>query len=108
MTTDTPSRQRFLEEYRQIRHAEGRGSDDPAYYRALPYRDITGRNSAMWAMRAATYRYFENRILSRIEARTNRPLDILDLGAGNCWMSNRLALRNHRPVAADIFEDSRD
>jgi len=47
MSTATESRQRFLEEYRQIRYAEGRGSDDAAYYRALPYRDLTGRNSAM-------------------------------------------------------------
>jgi ubiquinone/menaquinone biosynthesis C-methylase UbiE len=108
MTTDTSARQRFLEEYRQIRYAEGRGSDDPAYYRALPFRDLTGRNSAMWAMRAATFRYFEKRILAPLEARTHRPLDILDLGAGNCWMSYRLALRNHNPVAADIFEDGRD
>src|SRR5579883_917111 len=107
MTTDTSARQRFLEEYRQIRYAEGRGSDDPAYYRALPFRDLTGRNSAMWAMRAATFRYFEKRILAPLEARTHRPLDILDLGAGNCWMSYRLALRNHNPVAADIFEDGR-
>ena len=108
MTTDITARQRFLEEYRQIRYAEGRGSDDPAYYSALPYRDITGRNSAMWAMRSATYRFFENRILAPLEARTHRSLDILDLGAGNCWMSYRLALRNHNPIAADIFEDARD
>jgi ubiquinone/menaquinone biosynthesis C-methylase UbiE len=104
----TDARQRFLEEYRQIRHAEGRGSDDPAYYRALPYRDLTGRNSAMWAMRAATYRYFESRILAPLERRTNRPLDILDLGAGNGWMSYRLSLRNHNSCAVDIFTDSRD
>jgi len=108
MTTDTTARHRFLEEYRQIRYAEGRGSDDPAYYSALPYRDITGRNSAMWAMRSATYRYFENRILAPLEARAHRQLDILDLGAGNCWMCYRLALRNDHPVAVDIFEDPRD
>jgi SAM-dependent methyltransferase len=108
MTTSTEDRRRFLEEYRQIRHAEGRGSDDPAYYRELPFRDISGRNSAMWSMRAATYRYFENRILAPIENRSVRPLSILDLGAGNAWMSYRLALRNHYPVALDIFTDSRD
>lgn len=108
MTTDTEARQRFLEEYRQIRYAEGRGSEDPAYYRALPYRDITGRNSAMWAMRTATYRYFEDRILAPLEKLTNHPLDILDLGAGNCWMTYRISLRNHNACAADIFVDARD
>ena len=35
-------RQRFLDDYLRIRRAEGRGSDDPAYYFALPYRDLSG------------------------------------------------------------------
>jgi SAM-dependent methyltransferase len=95
-------RQQFLEDYGKIRSAEGRGSEDPAYYLALPYRDLTKRNSAQWAIRARTYEYFEKRILSR------QPSDILDLGAGNCWMSHRLALLDHRPVALDIFTDERD
>ncbi len=108
MTLEAQARKQFLNEYRQIRYAEGRGSDDPEYYRALPYRDLTNRNPAMWRMRAATYRYFERRILPGIEQRAKRPLDILDLGAGNGWMSYRLALRNHCPVALDIFSDARD
>lgn len=95
-------RQRFLEEYRHIRHAEGRGSEDSAYYRALPYADLTGHNSAQWRIRALTFSYFVTRLLPR------SPCDVLDLGAGNCWLSNRLALRGHRPVAVDIFRDSRD
>lgn len=108
MTLEAQARDRFLEEYRAIRYAEGRGSDDPAYYRALPYRDLTNRNSAMWEMRAKTYRYFERKILPDMEGAIGRPLDILDLGAGNAWMSYRLSLRNHRPVALDIFSDPRD
>ncbi len=108
MTTEGNIRQRFLEEYRQIRYAEGRGSDDPAYYRELPFRDLTGRNSAMWQMRGATYRYFERRILAPLERTAARPLDILDLGAGNGWMSYRLSLRQHRPWPVDIFVDPRD
>lgn len=108
MTVQASARQRFLEEYRHIRHSEGRGSDDSAYYRALPYVDLSGRNSSMWAMRAKTYEYFIRRILPTIERSAGRPLDILDLGAGNCWMSYRLSLRNHVPVALDIFNDERD
>lgn len=96
------TRHRFLDEYAKIRMAEGRGSEDPAYYLALPYRDVTGKNSAQWAIRGRSYRYFEKHVLG------SRPLDILDLGSGNCWMSYRLALRNHRPVALDIFADPRD
>jgi SAM-dependent methyltransferase len=102
------NRERFLEEYRTIRHAEGRGSDNPDYYRALPYEDLSGANSAAWTMRARTYTFFEQKILAGIENRMRRPLDILDLGAGNGWMSYRLALRGHRSHAVDIFNDVRD
>lgn len=108
MTSTTGDRQRFLEEYRQIRYAEGRGSEDPAYYLALPYTDLSGVNCAAWAMRGRTYRYFETKLLPPFESRAGRPLDILDLGAGNGWMSYRLSLRGHRPCALDIFNDARD
>lgn len=102
------ARNRFLEDYRTIRSAEGRGSKDPAFYRALPYQDLSGRNSAQWAIRGTGYRYFETHVLSEIERKSGRGLDVLDLGAGNCWLSYRLALRNHRPVALDIFTDEMD
>lgn len=108
MSDPTLTRQQFLEEYRHIRHAEGRGSDNSEYYCALPFTDTTGRNAAMWEMRARTYIYFERNVLRRMERREKRPLDILDLGAGNCWLSYRLSLRRHRPVAIDIFSDDRD
>jgi SAM-dependent methyltransferase len=108
MTTTAGDRQRFLQEYRQIRYAEGRGSDNPDYYLALPYADLSGANCAMWAMRARTYRYFETKLLPPLEKSACRPLDILDLGAGNAWMSYRLSLRGHRPWALDIFSDGRD
>jgi SAM-dependent methyltransferase len=108
MTFTISNRHRFLEEYRQIRYAEGRGSDNPEYYRALPYADLSGANSAAWAMRGRTYKYFEEKILPPHETRAGRPLNILDLGAGNGWMSYRLSLRGHRPCALDIFNDARD
>jgi SAM-dependent methyltransferase len=106
MTAST--RLRFLEDYRTIRAAEGRGSRESAYYRALPYRDLSGMNSAQWAIRGRSYRYFERRVLAPIERETGRALDVLDLGAGNCWMSYRLSLRQHRAVALDIFTDAMD
>jgi len=104
----THIRQRFLQDYRAIRGAEGRGSRDAAYYRALPYQDLTGRNSAQWKIRAKSYRYFERKLLFDMERKAARALDVLDLGAGNCWMSYRVAQRNHRPVALDIFADAMD
>jgi SAM-dependent methyltransferase len=101
-------RQRFLADYTRIRHAEGRGSEEAAYYLALPYSDITGRLQDQWAHRAKSYRHFEDRILPAIEQQHAAPLDIADLGAGNCWMSYRLALRGHHPVAIDILDDPLD
>ncbi len=97
---------RFLEEYSTVRRAEGRGSDDAACYLALPYSDLTGRNSAQWAIRARTYRFFERRILPRFEKGSK--LEILDLGAGTGWLSFRLSRRGHRPIAVDILMDPRD
>jgi ubiquinone/menaquinone biosynthesis C-methylase UbiE len=94
--------ERFLDDYSTIRNAEGRGSADREYYRALPYRDLTGKNSEQWRIRACTYRYFESNLLERTG------LDILDLGSGNGWMSYRLSQRGDRPVAVDIFTDSLD
>ncbi len=94
--------QQFLGDYGKIRSAEGRGSQDPEYYRALPFEDKSGRNSAQWRIRASTYRYFESNLLPR------QSFDVLDLGAGNGWMSHRLSARGHRPVAVDIFTDPLD
>jgi SAM-dependent methyltransferase len=102
------TRRRFLEDYRTIRRAEGRGSEDAAYYRALPYQDLSGKNSAQWAIRGKSYRYFERNLLMPMERKTGRALDVLDLGAGNCWMSYRLSLRKHKPLALDIFTDAMD
>ena len=108
MNNQRLARQKFLEEYRFIRHAEGRGSHDSEYYCALPFADTSGRNTAMWAMRATTYSYFERHVLRPLEKQKRRPLDILDLGAGNCWFSHRLSLRHHRTLALDIFSDDWD
>jgi SAM-dependent methyltransferase len=98
----SPARRQFLADYGRIRSAEGRGSEESDYYRALPFADLTGRNSGQWKIRARTFRYFAQRLLPRERSK------VLDLGAGNCWLSYRLAELHHQPVAVDIFSDSRD
>jgi SAM-dependent methyltransferase len=94
--------EQFLNDYGAIRNAEGRGSADRQYYLALPYEDRSGRNTGQWHIRARSYRYFESNLLPK------ESLDILDLGAGNGWMSYRLSRRGDRPVAVDIFKDALD
>jgi SAM-dependent methyltransferase len=95
---------RFVRDYESIRAAEGRGSASDDYYLALPYRDLSGRLSSQWALRARTFRYLENKILKRLTS----PLRFLDLGAGNCWLSYRLANQGHLPVAVDLLTNDQD
>src|ERR1035438_3606689 len=102
------TRQRFLDDYIKIRHAEGRGSQDSAYYLALPYRAINGRLQDQWTIRAKSFGYLEHRVLPPIEKQFGRPLRIADLGAGNCWMSYRLGLRGPQPGALAIPGDPLD
>lgn len=95
--TSAPDRRLFLEQYGRIRAAEGRGSSSNAYYRELPFVD-----DPQWKIRATTFRYFMRYILPA------RPSRILDLGAGNAWLSNRLVQLGHAPAAIDIFRNGRD
>jgi SAM-dependent methyltransferase len=99
--------QAFLQDYEAIRLAEGRGSADPEYYRALPFADLSGKLSADWRLRARSYSTFLDRILAPVE-RGGRRLKILDLGAGNAWLSYRMALRGHLPAAVDLRTGSLD
>ena len=99
---------RFIEEYATVREAEGRGDDDAAYYRALPFTDLSGRHTYAWTIRAAGYRAFLKSCLQPLEQRHGRPLDLLDLGAGNGWLSYRTAQRDHRAVAVDLQVNRKD
>lgn len=98
----------FMDDYAAIRQGEGRGSPDPAYYRALPFDDLTGRHTTAWKTRAASYTAFLKRILEPMEQKQGRPLTILDLGAGNGWLSYRLSLRGHQVAAVDLLTDKLD
>jgi SAM-dependent methyltransferase len=102
-----PARARQLDDslaaYEAVREREGRWSNDAKFYLSLPWRDTTERFSAQWRIRAKSFEFVRDRILpERIKAIGHRRLRVLDLGAGNCWMSYRLALDGHFPVAVDI------
>jgi SAM-dependent methyltransferase len=99
---------RFMEDYEFIRASEGRGSTNADYYLALPYRDLSGLHRSQWSLRARTFRYIERKIVPRITTLTHNRLRILDLGAGNGWMSYRFASQGHRPVAVDLLTNDQD
>ena len=96
---------RFVEDYERIRDAEGRGSASDDFYLGLPYNDNSGKNSQQWRIRARTFDYLVNRIL---KPRFPAGSKILDLGAGNCWLSYRLSLAGFRPFAIDLLTNGRD
>jgi ubiquinone/menaquinone biosynthesis C-methylase UbiE/uncharacterized protein YbaR (Trm112 family) len=98
---------RFLSDYETIRHLEGRGSDSADYYRALPFKDLTGRFRADWRIRARSYRALV-KLLTRFQNPLERSLKILDLGAGNGWLSNQLAAQGDRVLAVDLSVDEQD
>jgi ubiquinone/menaquinone biosynthesis C-methylase UbiE len=96
----------FIEDYEHIRAAEGRFSQEDEFYLCLPYKDVSGKNSKQWRIRARSYDHLMKRVLKH-----NPQLEggrILDLGAGNCWMSYRLALARYRPLAVDLLTNDRD
>jgi SAM-dependent methyltransferase len=95
----------FIADYEHIRAAEGRGSMSDDFYAGLPYHDLSGKNSKQWRIRARTYHYLTARLL-----KPHLPFNarILDLGAGNCWLSFRLALSGYKPVAVDLLANDQD
>lgn len=98
----------FIAEYELVRQAEGRGSKDPAYYRALPFEDRSGLHVGEWRIRATSFQTLLQRVLAPLEKASTRPLQVLDLGAGNAWLSHRLAQRGHRVAAIDLLTNELD
>lgn len=97
---------RFVSDYERIRKAEGRCSRDSDFYLALPYRDRTGNNTGQWKIRARSYEFMLRRILKPALADSDGR--VLDIGAGNCWLSFRLAQEGYRPFAVDLLTNAED
>ena len=91
-----PPLRQFVDDYRRVRVAEGFATTDPEYVRQLPFRDVTGRNTAAWRIRALHYLIIRAglRLIPRIER-------VLDVGAGNGWLARRLA-PSFRVTALDV------
>ena len=97
----------FLAHYRRVRAQDGYRSRSADYYRALPETGPSDQQAATWRIRAATYRNLMRRSsLSRPPA--GPLLRVLDLGAGNGWLSHRLSALGHACVAVDWLDDEED
>ena len=97
---------RFVGEYETVRRAEGRGSQDPAFYRQLPATDPSYRRAGEWLERAHSFRVLLNHVLDPLGEST--PLQIVDVGAGNGWLSYQMARRGHCAVAIDLSLSEED
>ena len=102
-----PARRRWARAYARLRRAEGRGAGGDAELFALPWL-TDGPLAAQWRVRARTFDAFLRRVVAPLERERGQALLVLDLGAGNGWLSARLAARGHRCVAADLRLDDVD
>ena len=94
---------RFILDYETVRRSEKRGTpEEVSFYRTLPYIATPD-----WKIRARSFDTFLRHVLEPHE-QINRGLksalrlQVLDLGAGNGWLSNRLAARGHDVTAIDL------
>lgn len=98
----------FIDDYETIRAAEGRNFGVDATYRALPYVDAGQSFASDWQIRAQSYETFLAAVLIPLEGRWRRSFQVLDLGAGNGWLSNRLSARDHAVAAIDLIDNDFD
>jgi SAM-dependent methyltransferase len=95
----------FEQQYRLVRTRDGFCPESPDYYRRLPLVTPGDRNAGVWRIRRESFAHLLDRA-SRLSK--GRALRILDLGAGNGWLSHRLAEAGHHPVAVDRLDDPAD
>jgi SAM-dependent methyltransferase len=91
----------FLAQYHSVRRRDGKRARPADYYRSLPMVEMHDPEVDRWHVRRQSYA----RLLSLL---SGHPLNILDLGAGNCWLAHRLAALGHCCVAVDISTDPHD
>ncbi len=93
----------FIRQYRAVREQDGYRGRTPEYYRALPCVEPTDPHAAEWRIRQESVQQLQSRVLDG-----HGPLCVLDLGAGNGWLSHRLTSLGHRAVAVDWHDDEQD
>jgi SAM-dependent methyltransferase len=97
----------FRVAYAEHRAREGRGPLAAAELLALPYLD-RGPFAREWQVRARSFDAFVREVLEPLARLRGGRLRVLDLGAGNGWISYRMVQRGHRAVALDVRTDSVD
>jgi ubiquinone/menaquinone biosynthesis C-methylase UbiE len=71
----------------------------------LPMVTRDDPRAAQWRIRRESYAHLQERALPAV---WQGPIRILDVGAGNGWLSHRLAAYGHHTVAVDLLDDQVD
>ena len=104
LTPETKTRfERFVRDYETVRAKESWGSQTPDYYFALPFKDLTNRHAWIWEIRARTLLYMQRHVLPKLDGNHNLGCSVLDVGAGNGWLSYRLSKGGYSPIAVDLL-----
>lgn len=98
----------FVDVYETVRQAEQWGSEKSGYYRHLPEVPREDPHYRLWQIRGRSFRALRQQVLPLLSRDGQRPLTILDVGAGNCWLSYRLAAMGHAVMAVDLLLNERD
>jgi SAM-dependent methyltransferase len=95
----------FLAQYRHVRRQDGYRVRDAHYYRALPDVPPGDPQAAVWRIRRRSF----DRLCREVLPRPAEPMPaVLDLGAGNGWLSAQLSRRGYRVAAVDLLADDMD
>ena len=98
--SSTPGRD-FRAAHATHRASEGRGTDEGELL-ALPFL-TEGRLAGEWRVRCRTFQRFVEVVLeARVRERAPTPITVLDVGAGNGWLSYRVTLKGQRATALDM------
>jgi SAM-dependent methyltransferase len=92
-----------IRQYRVVREREGYRVSRPEYYRRLPTVPPDDPHAPEWRLRRESYER-----LHGLPAVASEPIRVLDVGAGNGWLSHRLASLGHQVVAVDRLDDELD
>ncbi len=95
----------LIAQYRWVRELDGYRQRAAAYYRELPQVGRGDPQHAVWRIRQESFRHLCSRVLTRLG---RGPLRVLDLGAGNGWLSHRLTRLGNACLAVDWLDDLDD
>jgi SAM-dependent methyltransferase len=98
----------FVSDYETIRRGEGKESLGADYYNALPYLSPGQHQYEIWRIRAKSYEALLAQVVIPARMRQALRLRVLDLGAGNGWLSHLLGDDSTDCVALDVVDNDWD